>query len=229
MAAMPRGTQRTPGPVAIVGGKGGCGKTTTALGLALALVDRGHRPIVVDADVDVPDLHIRAGVNREPGLPAVAAGDRPVRVLQPSPAFPGVDVLAAGTVATTPPRALQHLDGLDRPVLVDCPAGAGPDASAPMRVANTAVLVTTTAPESQEDAAKSARMAEALDATPAVTVRVADQRIEPPASRGATGVPGATTGIACDCEISVPRVTGPPLASDRVRERYAAAAAELGW
>ncbi|ESS06245.1 MAG: CobQ/CobB/MinD/ParA nucleotide binding domain protein, partial [uncultured archaeon A07HB70] len=39
--------------LAIAGGAGGAGKTTTALGLARALPGR---VVVADADVDMPDL-----------------------------------------------------------------------------------------------------------------------------------------------------------------------------
>lgn len=74
--------------IAVAGGKGGCGKTTAVLGLATALVALGHRPIAVDADVDLPDLHIRAGVDREPGLPSVLDGRCPARLTQESPHYP---------------------------------------------------------------------------------------------------------------------------------------------
>jgi septum site-determining protein MinD len=51
----------------IAGGKGGCGKTTTALGLAAVLAERGAPAVVADADRDMPDLHALAGVRRPGG------------------------------------------------------------------------------------------------------------------------------------------------------------------
>jgi len=215
--------------VAIAGGKGGCGKTTTTLGLALALVDRGHEPIVVDADVDIPDLHIRAGVAREPGIPAVAAGDRPVRALQPSTRYPGVSVLATGTATTEVETALERVARTPRPVVIDCPAGAGPDVSAPLRAAHRSVVVTTTDPASRVDAAKTARMADTLGATPAATVR----RARPEQADGTVdwrreeahldGRPVPTR------EVVVPHVEGRPLARESVRDGYETVAAALGW
>lgn len=201
--------RRTVAPtLAVAGGKGGCGKTTTALGLAAEAVRRGAQPLVVDADVDVPDLHVRAGVDREPGLPAVAAGERPARVVQASPHLPGVDVIAAGTRRARIDAALERLAGLDRPVLVDSPAGAGPDAAAPLRAASASVLVSTTSPESVEDARKTARMARALDAPPvAVALRATDEGVPDPRVAGAPAV-------------AVPTVTGAPLGDRRVRAAY---------
>lgn len=152
--------------VAVAGGKGGCGKTTAVLGLAAALVERGRHPLAVDADVAVPDLHIRASVDREPGLPAVRAGAHPAAVTQESDTCPGVSVLAAGAAANGVEATLDRVAALDRPTVLDCPAGAGPDAAAPLRVADAAVVVSTTTRAGRADAAKTARMARALRAEP---------------------------------------------------------------
>ena len=164
----PRESVPTSATVAVAGGKGGCGKTTVALGLARALVERGERPLVVDADVDVPDLHIRADVDREPGLPAVGAGRRPAAASQPSDRFPGVSVLAAGVGTGNVGTALAAVADRDRPVILDCPAGAGPDATTPLRVADATVLVSTRTRPGRADAAKTARMARGLDAPPRI-------------------------------------------------------------
>ncbi|MUV61849.1 AAA family ATPase, partial [Halobacterium sp. CBA1126] len=78
--------------LAVAGGKGGSGKTTTALGLAGALVERRRRPLVVECDLDAPNLHLRAGVPRDPGLDA----PDPTAASHESTAVPGADVLPAG-------------------------------------------------------------------------------------------------------------------------------------
>jgi septum site-determining protein MinD len=155
----------TTGAVAVAGGKGGSGKTTATLALAAAIADRGTRPVAVDADVDLPDLHIRAGVSLEPGLGSVSDG-RLTPFARASDRFPGVDVVPAGSGPVDAGRALSGGASVDRPVVIDCPAGAGPDAAAPLRVADAAVLVCSTTPHSRRDAAKTARMARTLGTPP---------------------------------------------------------------
>jgi septum site-determining protein MinD len=149
--------------LAIVGGKGGCGKTTTALGVGRALATDGHRPVVADADCSMPNLHAMAETDLRPGLGAVADG-RPVEsVVHRSGAYPGIDVLPAGT-ATGPPAdaTLRRLASVAGPVVLDCPAGATEGVAAPLCAADTAVVVSTAERASLVDAAKTARMVEAL-------------------------------------------------------------------
>jgi septum site-determining protein MinD len=155
------------GTVAVAGGKGGCGKTTAALGLAAALAARGRRPVAVDADVDLPDLHVRAGVSLEPGLPAVRRS-RVTAIARSGDRFPAVDVVPAGAGAGDLGPALTRVASMDRPVVIDCPAGAGPDAATPLRTADAAVVVCSATPPSRRDASKTARMARSLDAPPVV-------------------------------------------------------------
>ena len=71
----------------VAGGKGGCGKTTTAVGLARALVGRGHRPVLVDGDVDMPDLPHRLGLEPGSDLETVADGT-PVSAAARTPRMP---------------------------------------------------------------------------------------------------------------------------------------------
>lgn len=54
-----------PPIVAVTGGKGGVGKTTVAVGLALAFIKRGLSALLVDADVDNPNCHELLGVSVE--------------------------------------------------------------------------------------------------------------------------------------------------------------------
>lgn len=53
---------RAPQIVAVGGGKGGVGKTLLAANLALALADRGHRVLLVDADLGSANAHTVLGL-----------------------------------------------------------------------------------------------------------------------------------------------------------------------
>lgn len=158
--------------LAVAGGKGGCGKTTTTLALAAAIAETGRSVLAVDADREMPDLHVLADVTPEPNLADLGTHDAdplPVsEVAHEAPDYPGVRVVPAGqSVGAGPPLSTtcaRLADAADC-VLLDCPAGAGTAAAAPLRAAERALLVTTPVPACLRDAATTAAMARALDAT----------------------------------------------------------------
>lgn len=234
--------------LAVAGGKGGSGKTTTALGLAGAFAQRRRRPLVVDCDLDAPNLHLRAGVPRDPGLdvwktiPSSSTAscrtappsdngqaiedclrhqkskisedaDDPVATAHASTVVPGVDVLPAGD-ATADDLAVA-LDALpdDRPVLLDCPAGASEAATRPLRAADSAVVVATNGAEEVEDAVKTAAMARAVG-TP-VRAAVVSRAQRPPS--------GLHEALGTPCVEAVPPANA-PLADDRTAAAYATVA-----
>ncbi len=218
--------------LAITGGKGGTGTTTTALGLAWALGGR-RASVAVDGDWRLPNLHALAGVGRgwdaetPCGLPAYpprddstapeVAGARFYR-----PACGGSetdDDSASDTTAVLPAPAepatrdrgalFRRLQTLDRPVVVDCPSGVGPDATAPLRSADAAVLVTTTCAPAVRDTQKSSRQAAAVE-TPVTAVAV---------TRTAT-VPTRLDAVFDAPTVGVPPATPPVLDDDGVRAAY---------
>jgi len=198
--------------LAIAGGKGGCGKTTTALGLAAALARDGGRPLVVEADCDMPNLHTMADTDRSPGVDAVADGDSIAVATHRSTVVPGVDVLPVGDASgPLDRRALRRLARARKRVILDCPAGATDAAAAPLRHADAALVVSTDAPASLDDAAKTARMAETLGArvVGSVLTRV---DASPSSAPAPDGVPGrAVEPILA----TVPEIAGTVL-GDRV-------------
>ncbi|WP_324661724.1 MinD/ParA family ATP-binding protein [Haloarcula sediminis] len=207
--------------LAIAGGKGGCGKTTTAVGLARGLAALGTRPLVVDADLDMPDLHHRTGVDRRPGIDdAVKRGD-PRGVAQSATRFPAIDVLPCGGADTATAAALfeRLADDSERsgsPVLLDCPAGASPDAAAPLRAADRTVLVSTPRERSLRDAAKTAAMARELDAPPAAVVLVrSDGGVDP------------SELLGCEAVVHVPELSEPPLETEESAARHRQCAKSL--
>ncbi|MFB6092793.1 MAG: CDP-4-keto-6-deoxy-D-glucose-3-dehydrase [Haloquadratum sp.] len=214
--------------LAIAGGKGGSGKTTTTLGIARAI---DGPAIAADADSDLPNLHALAGVPRDPApdgpghpdpagaRPGSAATARPARgragetriVPAPRGAPEGVGGLL---------RRLRDRDG-DAPVLVDCPAGAGPDATVPLRIADGALLVATPCVAALRDAAKTGAMARAVG-TPVVGCVLTRARLSPPTVEDLLGCPVLAT---------VPPASAPaaadPLGDPGVRRAYDELAATL--
>jgi len=154
--------------LAIAGGKGGCGKTTTTLGLATAFARRGQTPLVVDADSDMPDIHHLSAVSREPGIDQLAT-DGTLGSIQNSSRFPGVSILPAGSRENLD-AALQTVGRWNGPVLVDCPAGASPGAIRPLRHADRTLLVSTEQPQCLEDTRRTAATARQVGAPPVGTL-----------------------------------------------------------
>lgn len=188
--------------LAIAGGKGGVGKTTTALGVGVALAARRRDPIVVDADVDLPNLHLVADVD-DTGVEALAEGATVETATDVSRRYDGIRVLGS-TPGAPVDRALRRLGG-DRPVVVDSPAGGSHDAVLPLRVADAAVVVTTPDPESIQDAGKTARIARRVD-TDVVAFVVTRS----------SSVPDRLASVAGDVPvIPVPATANPPLDARR--------------
>lgn len=138
--------------IAIAGGKGGCGKTTTALGVATALAGRGYEPLVVDGDCDMPDVHHRAGLDRAGGIDALAEGESLACAVEETAAVPGVRLLTGGRRDALD-TALRRVRAWDGPVLVDCAAGTSEASLRPLRRADRALVVSTTQPQCLEDTA----------------------------------------------------------------------------
>lgn len=60
--------------IAITGGKGGVGKTTVALNLAIALSKQGQKVLLLDADTDLANVGIMVGAYPQRTLADVVAG-----------------------------------------------------------------------------------------------------------------------------------------------------------
>ncbi|MFT4949912.1 MAG: septum site-determining protein MinD [Natronomonas sp.] len=195
--------------LAIAGGKGGCGKTTTAVGLARALARRAHSPLVVGADPDVPDLRRLLGLGPEPSTDALPGGVLDRAVHRPT-GLPGVAVVPAGR-ADRLAAARRHARAWPGPVVVDCPPGCDGRAAAPLWVCDRALVVTTDRPQSVEDARKTNDLLRGTAATASGTA-VRHTGCSPRTESAPEGLPPVLT--------AVPQVSS-PLADPRARAAYA--------
>ncbi|AXR78534.1 DUF7125 family protein [Natrarchaeobaculum sulfurireducens] len=149
--------------IAIAGSKGGSGKSTVTLGLAEAFARAATPAIAVDADRQLPNLHVMADLERRP---TVADLDRTVDitdVAQPLPRESDVGIVPAVTSAQS-----FEFDGLGEhavdghQLLLDCPSGAGPDVVDPLGEAEGAIIVASNTGRSLEAAETTIEMARRL-------------------------------------------------------------------
>jgi len=137
--------------IALAGAKGGCGKTTATLGIAEAIGRTGTTTLAVDADRQLPNLHVMGGCDRTPtvgDVPASGAGPAQERIETVAHRSPRVDT--TGLITAAPPdaevaleHALERLSMPGVPIFVDCPSGAGPDLLEPLSGADGVIVVTT--------------------------------------------------------------------------------------
>ena len=148
--------------VAILGGKGGVGKTNLAVNLAVAAGHMGARVLLVDGDLGLANVDVLLGLNPAVGAAEVLDGDCELAsAVCTGPA--GVHILAAASarvdLASAEPDELMRLLGpLSRCsrdydlVLVDVAGGIASGTLAMAAVCEAALLVTTPEPTSLADA-----------------------------------------------------------------------------
>lgn len=69
-------TGRGPRTIAVTSGKGGVGKTTVVINLALTLARRGHRVLVMDCDLGLSNVDVLMGLNPRFNLIHVMRGEQ---------------------------------------------------------------------------------------------------------------------------------------------------------
>ncbi len=152
--------------IAVGSGKGGVGKTTVAVNLAVALASLGHKTGLMDADVYGPNVPLMMGINQTP----MAHGER----IQPLTNY-GVKLMSMGFLSPGDKPLVwrgpmlhsvvqQFLRGVDWGeldyLIIDLPPGTGDVQLSLIQTAPVtgAVIVTTPSSVSLEDARKAVHM-----------------------------------------------------------------------
>ncbi|WP_417547088.1 MinD/ParA family ATP-binding protein [Marinobacter segnicrescens] len=160
--ASPGGNGRAPDVVALTGGKGGVGKTSVAVNLALTMARQGRRVLLLDGDTDLANVSILLGQYPQRTLEHAITGHCPLNdVIMEGPY--GLHVIAGASGVQRCMDAdvedarliLQQLASLERNydiILIDTASGLRPAGLHMIALAAMACVVITPDPASLTDA-----------------------------------------------------------------------------
>ncbi|MFB6074282.1 MAG: MinD/ParA family protein [Haloarculaceae archaeon] len=154
----------------IAGGKGGVGKTTTAVNVGAALQKQGYDAVVVDADLGMANLGAMLDVEPTTSLHEILAGDAAVSdALTDTDGgltiIPGEQSLEAFADADPAKlrKVIKTLRNAYDVVLIDTGAGLSHEVAVPLGLADGVVLVTTPDDVAVGDTVKTAELADRID------------------------------------------------------------------
>lgn len=151
-----------PQVIGIASGKGGVGKTTVSINLAVALAMRGHKVMLLDADMGLANAQIALGAHAPWNISHVLSGQKTLEEVAVTTAqglrlIPGAsgvrDMAALGTEQIA--AVIRAFDQLTEPVdyfLVDAAAGLAPSVLEFMAACERRLVVVTDQPSSIADA-----------------------------------------------------------------------------
>ena len=156
---------RVPKPVraiAVTGGKGGIGKSSISINLALSLIATGKRVLLMDADLGLANIDVMLGLDARFDISHVLSGERTLdevllqgpNGLQIVPASSGISRMAALSQAEQAGliHAFSELTDVPDVFIVDTAAGIGPGVCSFCAATQEVVIVLTEDPAAITDA-----------------------------------------------------------------------------
>lgn len=148
--------------IAVASGKGGVGKTNIAVNLAVALAQKGAKPLLLDADLGLGNVDILLGLSPRYNLSHVISGEKTmeqvlvdgpqgIRVLPAASGIAHMAVLGSQAQAGLI-QAVSHLDIDVDYLLIDLAAGIAGDVLTFSRAAQEVIVVVSNEPASITDA-----------------------------------------------------------------------------
>ena len=182
LRALARAAHHRPRILTVTSGKGGVGKTNVLVNVAIALQQRGHRVVVVDADLGLANVDIVLGLKPEFTLQHVVDGVRPLAdVVIPGPGgirvVPGCNGIPriADLSARKRREMLQGFSALEAEtdfILIDTAAGLGRNVVQFALAADEVLIVTTPEPSAVTDAYAMIKVLQAASTVPAIRLVV---------------------------------------------------------
>jgi len=161
-AAVTKPKLRSATVIAITSGKGGVGKTSLAVNLAIQLASSGKRVVLLDADLGLANADVLCNLNIPNNLSHVIAGKKALAdVMVPAPGgfklIGGASGLArlADLSESDRQRLVTSLEDLEQHsdiILIDTGAGIGPNVLSFTAAADQVLVVTTPEPTAITDA-----------------------------------------------------------------------------
>lgn len=155
-------TKNSAQVIAVTSGKGGVGKTSTSVNLAITLAAQGKRVVVMDVDLGLANVEVLLGINSAYNIEHVIDGEKKMTdIIAEGPGGIGIIPGSSGLskVANLSPTArarvqegLESLQSEADVIILDTMAGIGHNVMSFVAAAEEVLLVTTPEPSAIVDA-----------------------------------------------------------------------------